>query len=148
MMNVSRMQLIPQHLAEVIQTIREANAKGRGHEKRRATRIELIARVTILPVVNNSLGRQFGALMRDISFTGLGLFLPAAFHGVEDFIVDLPRRQGSLRVLCKVRHSRPLADDIAGVGAEYVRIITDKDPIFSDANSDERRRSIQASILS
>lgn len=141
------MRLIGQELAEIVETIRKNEARRDRHENRRAARTDLFARMNFWPIVDGVVVRQSTALGRDISFTGIGLFLPFGLHAISKFIVELPLKNSSLRILSKVRHCRAMADSIYGVGAEFDRTVTEDEIVFDNSGAEMLRR-IQDSILS
>lgn len=123
------MQLRSQHLAEILAALSGHTRTGGGAENRRATRITVAAKVTLWPLEENAPGEPRTVLARDISHSGIGMLWtrPAVVGG--QCIARLPRAKGEpLLVLCQITQCRPLADDLYQVGAEFVSILTDRDP--------------------
>lgn len=141
------MQLVAQHLAEIIEMFHQREAGASGQEKRRAARIDLVARMTVWPILDGMAARQFTVLTRDISYSGVGIFLPLGLHETQQFIMELPLKHSLMRVLGDVRYCRALADSIYGVGAEFTRLLADNETLFLDPRAAARLQKIQDSIL-
>jgi hypothetical protein len=115
------MQLIPQHLAEIVETIKRQEHSSAGSDKRRFTRFAIIARVELM---NPASGRTYTALTRDLSQEGVGLTQSTSMAHGEKLTVSLPRgKNGSLLAHCKVAHVRELADGLWGIGASFLSTV-------------------------
>ena len=116
-------KLPPQHLAEVVNALQAWAAAGNNSEKRRAARMEVQGSVTVVPLAKDgTLGKSFTAVTRDISFVGVGLMQSKVLEQGQQIIVRLPRgTRPALIMLCVVMYTRPLADGLYVVGAEFIR---------------------------
>jgi hypothetical protein len=111
-------QLSPQHLAEIIETIKKRDAQRSGSDKRKFARITVMSRVDIL---HPTTGRTYTALTRDLSLEGIGLMQAEPMQSKELMAISLPRRKhGILDAQCEVTHARELADGVWGIGAKFV----------------------------
>jgi hypothetical protein len=138
------MQLAVQHLAEVVEAIRKAEAAGNGNDKRRFARITIVTKVEIL---NPSNGRTYTALTRDLSLEGLGLIQSVPMTRGQQITVSLPRsaKHGPLAVQCTVMHIRELADGVWGIGALFVAVNETGKTTTADAGKEAER--IAANML-
>src|SRR5690242_943633 len=90
------------------------------HERRRATRLELHARVTITPVVAGKRGEPLQVAICDFSARGISFLHEKAVNAGQQFITQLPRKSGGIvHFLCTVMHSKPVSDKVFRVGAEF-----------------------------
>lgn len=70
----------------------------------------------------------WGATVRDLSATGIGLVLCYPFRAGAYLAVDLQGKQGGSRtMLARVVHVRDQADGTWHVGCEFVKRLTDSD---------------------
>jgi len=113
-----------QHLAEVLSILLAAPPVNSGAEKRRATRIQVEAPVTIWPVKEGSHGTPATVLTRDISYSGIGILQARPAATDDQFILRLPRPKAEpILLLCQVTYVKTLADNLYGVGALYVSVL-------------------------
>lgn len=91
--------------------------------ERRATHKEALTR----PLETNDT-IAWGALVRDISTTGVGLTLCFPFHAGTYLAVDLPSPGGAFRsVLTRVVHAQDQADGTWQVGCEFVKPLSESE---------------------
>ena len=115
------MQLLAQDLGDILAGLRAAE-DTKGHERRVSTRMDVQARVTVVPFNNGHLAESFTCMTRDLSFKGIGLLQSRKAAIGSQFVVTLPKPDGqSMPVLCAVAYCRELADGIYNVGATFSR---------------------------
>src|SRR5688500_15094363 len=88
-------QLSPQYLAEVIETIKKRESARSGSDKRKHARFNVISRVDVLSPAS---GRTYTALTRDLSLQGIGLMQSAPMQANELMAVSLPRGKHGILV--------------------------------------------------
>ena len=95
------------------------------HDRRKATRYEMQATVTVAPVADGRVGTAFNDLTRDISVTGLGLLQSVPVAREQDLLVRLPRADGKRPwyIVCRVMHCRPVAHGLFGIGMEFKQFV-------------------------
>jgi hypothetical protein len=108
-----------------MQCLKGSSSSTAGAEKRRASRMDLQAKVVVAPFsAPGKLGKPLNTLTRDISFTGIGLLNTAEMEKESLLVIRLPRNnKPSLLVLAKVMHCRQLADNLYAIGAEYMEML-------------------------
>jgi hypothetical protein len=112
--------LTAQQLAEVIEYLRAHGLSG-GNEKRRATRMQVQAKIKATRLANGKAVQSFTLLTKDISLLGLGLIQGIAVQANSEIIVELPRMKGPpLYMKLIVKHCRDLADNLYSVGTEFL----------------------------
>lgn len=141
------MQLTPQHLAEVVDFFLTKRTRSDA-EKRRANRVEVRAKVSILPLGGNAPGEQMTVLLQDISYLGVGLLQSFSCAIETHFLIRLQRQaHQELVLMCIVRSCRELADGIFSVGAEFeCPVASDMVTNIQKSWKDDLKR-IQESIL-
>ena len=116
------MNLPIRHYGVVLDALRIAAESG-GNEKRRHNRVEIQAKIELASLDSAHGGvvnRIYTALTRDISLGGLGLLQYTATEVGRLFVVCLPTdRNSHLHIVCKSVFTRPLAEGVFGVGAEF-----------------------------
>ena len=122
------LKLSVQEYAQIIEALRGGSSPVSAAEQRQAARMTVHATLQVALLRNGEcLQRQFTALTRDISLTGLGLFQSIATNRGDEFVIALPHRgRMPLFVVCRVMHFRPLAEGVYGVGAEYARLASEQ----------------------
>jgi hypothetical protein len=117
------MQLPSQMFSEALTGLRLADLTKSDNDRRRFTRFVVQAKLPIWPV-NMSQTEASSILTRDISMEGVGLIWPHQAKDGEQFILALPReKKNHTSVLCTIRHIRPLAQDVWGVGAQFSKVL-------------------------
>jgi hypothetical protein len=118
-------QLQPQLFSEALTALREADFSKGSNERRRTARFAVQTRMSLLPFHQGSIqGSALIVLTRDVSIEGLGLLLATPLASGTQVIAALPReKRPPALVLCTVAHSRPLADGLWGIGAEYTELV-------------------------
>ncbi|HZZ43975.1 MAG TPA: hypothetical protein VFE58_13645 [Tepidisphaeraceae bacterium] len=112
--------LTPQQLAEAVEYLRAHGLTG-GSEKRRATRMQVQAKIQAGRLVNGRVVHSFSLLTKDISMLGLGLIQGIHVDAGTELLIVLPRMKGEpLYMKMLVRHCRDLADNLYSVGTEFL----------------------------
>jgi len=98
-----------------------------GHERRRAARIEVNASVAVELV--SSQGGVTGAPpmtgeVKDFSPRGANIILPVAIASGRQFVIKLPRGDGSvIAMLCTAMHVARTSEGACRVGAEFTCVL-------------------------
>jgi hypothetical protein len=131
----SMAELLPQHFAEIIATLKQGAAAAASREVRKAPRIEVSARVALRPISDGVPGQEHKVVARNISFRGVGLLSSRPFLAGEQFVVFLPRGRGEpLPVICECVHCREEADGLYGIGATFASVLTSGPPQLDEPN--------------
>src|SRR5689334_22300490 len=104
------MQLSVNQFAEIVKRLDAdtADPSFSGDDKRRAHRVELTSRVTIVPYVDGHPRDGTGVELRDVSSRGLRFMHSQPMPVGSQFVLELPQASGDpLTILCTVAHSRP-----------------------------------------
>jgi c-di-GMP-binding flagellar brake protein YcgR len=142
------MKLALRDFADVITALKGPGQKsGAGSEKRGAARMSVTAKINIHLLDNQRVARSFSVLTRDISITGMGVLQSIALSSNQNVIVELPRPQSPLFVICVVMHCRPLADGLLAVGLEYTEMASKETCDLLVNNDSEQHARIRESVL-
>lgn len=118
------MVLTAQQFSEALRFLRTREALVRGAEKRRATRMDVKAKLIIAPVTSSGCGQRIGMLTRDISLDGLGLLTAVPILKGQRFIALLPLSESStLFVLSEVMYCAVAADGLFTLGCQFVKVL-------------------------
>ena len=118
------MVLTAQQFSEVLQFLRGREAAMKGAEKRRATRMDVKARIIIAPVSNTGCGERVGMLTRDISLDGMGLLTALPILRGQIFLALLPKSENeTLFVLTEVIYCGVVADGLFSLGCRYAKVV-------------------------
>lgn len=118
------MVLTAQQFSEALQFLRSREALVRGAEKRRATRMDVKAKLIIAPVTSSGCGERIGMLTRDISLDGLGLLTAIPILKGHRFIALLPLSESTtLFVLSEVMYCVVAADGLFTLGCQFVKVL-------------------------
>jgi hypothetical protein len=93
---------------------RTADAGGR------EPRLDVDARVTLIPLSGSLAAAPFDVTLRDVSAGGIGFLHGTPLGLDEQFVVLLP---GTVAVLCQVAYYQPVADGACSVGASFLRVL-------------------------
>jgi len=142
------MQLSPQQLSRIVASLKSSDGSSKGSEKRRFSRFAIHAQVSLYTIEQQKVGRSYTAVIRDISFGGLGLLQGSSTDKGHRFIVRLPSGPRiDLYILCTAAFCRPLADGIFGIGAEFVSMVEKQLASDLDRRKEQEAKRIQNSIL-
>ncbi|HLL90757.1 MAG TPA: PilZ domain-containing protein, partial [Tepidisphaeraceae bacterium] len=109
----------PELLKEFVTTLAPAD-----RDERRAQRVKLRTHVTLLVRGTDAAGdvQAVNVQVKDLSPGGIGILRSQRMNLDEPFIVQLPRPDGSgVPMLCAVAYWEPLAENLYGVGARFIR---------------------------
>jgi hypothetical protein len=117
------MQLSAKQFSEIVARL-EADAGAdpafAGDDKRRAHRVELNNRVTIVPYADGQPAAGVGVELRDLSHRGLRFHHSEPLPVGSQFVLELPQATGDpLAILCTVAHSEPTSQGPVSIGAEF-----------------------------
>ena len=120
------MQLSAKQFAEIVQRL-EADAADpsfAGDDKRRAHRVELKNRVTIVPYDDGQPRAGVGVELRDVSPRGLRFLHSQVMPLGSQFVLELPHASGEpMTILCTVAHSEPTSQGPFSTGAEFICVL-------------------------
>jgi hypothetical protein len=139
------MKLSAEQYAELLSSFQA----GTSHEQtnqRRAPRMALQARLTIMQLVGDELQPPAVVTTCDFSARGLAFLHETPMRIGEQFITELPRRSGGrVRLLCEVMRCEMTRDEaFHRIGANFICNI-EPQPIGADTESELKR--IQATML-
>lgn len=139
--------LTSQQLAEVVEYLRAHGLCG-GSEKRRATRMQVQAKVLVGRVVDGKLVQSFSSLTKDISLHGVGLIQGLVVDPGQELILNLPRTKGlPVYVRARICHCRDLAEGLFSVGAEFVATVSKELADALEQSGEAELLRIRRSIL-
>jgi hypothetical protein len=143
------MVLSTQQFGLVVNYLRASGGVATGSEKRRATRMELKAKINVAPITNAVTGSRVSVLTRDISIEGVGLTTGVPMRQAQKFIALLPTSEDdTLFVLCEVLHAVVVADGIFNLGCRFNQVLSKQTAQqLQDRNQTDVAR-IRDSILS
>jgi hypothetical protein len=91
--------------------------------RRREPRVDVDARVTVIPLTDSLAVSPFEVTLRDFSPGGIGFLHTGRIALDEQFVVLLPDGGGSVAVLCQVAYYQPVAERAWSVGARFLRVL-------------------------
>jgi hypothetical protein len=114
-----------------------------GSEKRRAPRVELRNRATIVPYVDGMEPTGVGVEVRDFSARGIRFLHSSRLEKGSQFVLELSQRgEDPLRILCTVMHCRPSDEGPISIGAEFTCVLRKTSLKISKSDEDRIRQSI------
>ncbi len=117
------MQLPSQMFSEALTGLRLADLSKSDNDRRRYTRFVVQARLPLWPASEEK-KEASSVLTRDISMEGIGLIWPHESSAGQQFILALPReKKQHTPILCTIKHIRPLAQGLWGVGAQFSKVL-------------------------
>jgi hypothetical protein len=144
------MKLSAEQFAELASSF-GAVESAQKHERRRATRMELHARVTISTIVESKRSDSLQVAICDFSARGISFLHPKPMTAGQQFVTQLPRQAGgNVHLLCTVKHCRPVGDDgkLFRVGAEFTCTINAPLGSPDDSAIEQQISRIRDSMLS
>ena len=120
-----------------------------GSEKRRAHRVPVNSRATIIPDIQGEASQPVGVELRDFSPRGLRFLHSRTLPVGGQFVLELPQAAGEpVRMLCCVVHVRQTPEGHFSIGAEITCVLRDrKRPKPAASASAKERERIRQSIL-
>ena len=91
--------------------------------RRREPRVEVDARVTVIPLTDSLAAAPFQITLRDLSPGGIGFVHGERLALEEQFVALLPEGDGSVAVLCQVAYYQPVAERAWSFGARFLRVL-------------------------
>jgi hypothetical protein len=116
-------------------------------DRRRAARLDIQARVKITPIVSGQRQAPMTVIVSNFSPRGLSLMHPTGMAPGEQFITELPRKEGGIvELLCTVAHCVPVNGESFKVGAEFTCTVR---PMIPGNESDDQlqMKRIRESML-
>ena len=139
------MQLSAKQFAQIVERL-EPDAAGAlpAGDHRRAPRVELNNRATIVPYVGGVAGKGVGVEVRDFSARGIRFLHSARFARGEQFVLELFQQAADpVSILCTVVHCKPTDEGPFSSGAEFTCVLRHGKPAPADrAERDRIRQSI------
>lgn len=115
-----------EELTRLIDTLKNTPKSDPKADQRRQHRATLHARATIIPLRESCHPGSLAILVRNLSPAGMGFLYERPMNLDEQFAMVLPRAGDTPAVvLCAVASWQPLARDLYGIGARFVRILRD-----------------------
>jgi hypothetical protein len=139
------MHLSAKQFAEIVERL-EADAAGvPAGDNRRAPRVALANRATIIPYVGGVAGKGVGVEVRDFSARGIRFLHSAKFTRGEQFVLEL-LQQGAepVSILCTIVHCKPTDEGPFSTGAEFTCVLRN---VKAGAADRQERDRIRQSIL-
>lgn len=131
------MKLTAEQFAELASTF-DAQQGRTKHERRRASRMDLQARIKITPVIDGDSHSTINVTICDFSARGISFIHEQAMDIGQQFVLELPRREGGpVSLLCTVMHVKAAGHNLHRMGAEFTCGV-------QTASRDERNSSSQA----
>ena len=98
-------------------------------DRRSLGRIPMQKCMAIIPYKSGVAGESVNVWVRDISAGGLGLIHTRAMETGEEFVITLPRIDGTeLPVVCSVAHCASLAPELFTIGAQFTSVLSQELP--------------------
>jgi c-di-GMP-binding flagellar brake protein YcgR len=118
------MRLSAEQFAELAASF-DARQPVRTHERRRAARLELHARLTIVPISDEQPQDPVKVAVCDFSARGIAILYHAQMVCGQQFVAHMPRKDGvgCVSLLCTVRHCHSSGPDYYRVGAEFTCVL-------------------------
>jgi hypothetical protein len=113
------MKLSAEQFAELAATF-NAKESPTEHDRRRAARMDLQARIKIMPIYSGARLNAMYVMVSDFSARGIAFLHSAQMTAGQQFITELPRKGGgNVELLCTVMHCDPMGHNAFTVGAEF-----------------------------
>lgn len=94
------------------------------HERRRAARMDLAARIRIRPAISDQKLESMHVTVSNFSARGLSFVHNTKMESGRQFITELPRNGGgSVELLCTVVHSVQMGVNTYRIGAEFTCVL-------------------------
>ncbi|HVT87780.1 MAG TPA: PilZ domain-containing protein [Tepidisphaeraceae bacterium] len=122
------MKLSAEHFAELTASF-NATQTGSNHEKRRAARLDLQAKIKIHPIAGDRKLDAIEVMCSNFSTRGLSFIHNIKMENGRQFVTEMPRKTGgSLEMLCTVMHSTSMGVNAFRIGAEFTCVIPKAPP--------------------
>jgi len=143
------MRLSAEQFAELAASF-DAARPARTHERRRAARLELQARLTIVPIADEQPQDPVKVTVCDFSARGIAILYHAQMVPGQQFVTQMPRKHGMgfVSLLCTVKHCRSSGPDYYRIGAEFTCVLPSGQLSNADPLEDARQmKRIRESML-
>jgi hypothetical protein len=146
------MHLSAKQFAEILGRLESdvRDAPFPGHDQRRAARVALKNRATIVPYEDGVAGEGVGVEVRDFSPRGIRFLHSERLGRGSQFVLALPQSSGEpVQILCTVMHCRATAEGPISTGAEFTCVLRPHARAAEGGGRDRRseRDRIRQSIL-
>lgn len=92
-------------------------------DRRRRPRIGRCAQVVIYPCMNGVIDVAMPVGVGDISATGICILQYRRLENGQKFILEMKLQDEQVvRIMCQVKYSRPVNEDLFAMGAEFVAL--------------------------
>lgn len=141
------MKLSAEQFAELAASF-DARQSTTTHERRRAARLDLTARVKIIPIVSGKRLAPTQIMVCNFSARGLSFIYEQPMERGRQFITELPRKSGGvLEMLCTVVHSDPVGSNAYRMGAEFTCTVPGAQSAGTSQGDTEEMKRIRESML-
>jgi hypothetical protein len=145
------MHLSAKQFAEILSGLDKdgRDASFGGCDKRRAPRVPLNNRVTIVPDLQGETCDAVGVELRDVSQRGIRFLHSRTLPAGGQFVLELPQPTGDpVRILCRIVHARATPEGPVSIGAEFTCVLRPgKQPKPAVSAAAAERERIRQSIL-
>ncbi len=118
------MKLSAEQFADLTASFKPDAQQPRQHERRRAARLALEARVIVRLLGDGKLSGPIGVGIHDFSSRGIAILHKTALVKGSQFVVELQRQSGGcVSMLCTVMHCRQVQPHCYKVGAEFTCVL-------------------------
>ena len=122
----STIDISAERFSDIVNSLKTERGNGADVDERRQPRADINARATIIPLRESCNPGPLTVLVRNLSPAGIGFLHERPMSLDEQFALVLPRSGDTPAiVLCAVACWQPLAGDVYGIGARYVRVLRD-----------------------
>jgi hypothetical protein len=130
------MKLSAEQFAELASTF-GAQGSPVKHDRRRANRMELRAKMLVTPIVSGQRLAPMEVMACDFSARGFAFLNPSAISNGKQLVARLPRRSGGqIEFLCTVVHCEAVGTSTYRIGAEFT--CTLQPTVVHNAADDQR----------
>jgi hypothetical protein len=140
------MHLSAKQFAEIVERLESDLLGGSfpGNDKRRAPRVPMKNRATIIPYVAGSAAEGVGVEVRDFSARGIRFLHSSTLARGEQFVLELPQQGADpVSILCTIVHCKPTDEGPHSIGAEFTCVLRKAKAGVPDRSERDRiRKSI------
>lgn len=123
------MNLEVETLTGIVAAMRLRGGTRTWEDRRAMGRIPMQKVMAIIPYRTGMTGEAVNVWIRDISAGGMGLIHSHRMEPNEEFVIRLPRVDGSeMPLVCAVAHCTALGPELFTIGARFVRTLTEDAP--------------------
>lgn len=112
------MKLSAEQYADLLSSFEECDT--RRFDNRKAARVELKARIKIIPMIDGEPREPVHVMTCDFSARGISFIHGSEMRPGQQFITELPRKSGgTAELLCVVKRCKELGSDSFRIAAEF-----------------------------